>query len=60
MSNPDEKNTVLGPPTDVTIGPEDLEDGGGETRDAEATPDENEDATESGELGGTEGAGGAG
>lgn len=59
MSNPDE-NTVLGPPTDISVGPEDLQDDGAETRDAEATPDENEDSVETGELGGTEGAGGAG
>lgn len=60
MSTSDEKNTVLGPPTDVSIGPEDLQDDSAETRDAEATPDENEDTMETGELGGTEGSGGAG
>ena len=59
MSTPDE-NTVLGPPTDIAIGPEDLEDDAAETPDAEATPAENEDSVETGEMGGTEGAGGAG
>lgn len=59
MSTSDE-NTVLGPPTDISVAPEDLQDDGAETPDAEATPAENDDAAETGELGGTEGAGGAG
>ena len=58
MSTPDDK-TVLGPPTDITVGPEDLE-GDGATRSAEEMPDVNEDSAETGEGGGTEGAGGAG
>lgn len=60
MSTPDDTNTVLGPPTDISVGPEDLPDDDESTRDAEATPDVNEDSVETGELGGTEGSGGAG
>ena len=60
MSTPDDQNTVLGPSTDISVDPQDVQDDTAETRDAEATPDLNEDAVETGELGGTEGAGGAG
>ena len=58
MSTPDD-HTVLGPPTDISVGPEDLE-GDDATRDADEKPDVNEDAADTGKGGGTEGAGGAG
>ena len=57
MSNPDEKDTVIGAPTDISVGPEDLEEA---ARDEDAKPEVNEDSAEVGELGGTEGTGGAG